>query len=398
MKFYSVILIVLCFQISHSQSINITKLSKKIYEYNNRLQYRKSQDTLLDLLEKDGLSAKEQIEINILLSLTYKRLQDYTSVAYYLTASKKIAQEHKLIECQANIDAQFAFAYFDVQNYKRADKLMQYISSHNYKFLNNDDKSKIMMQQGFIKYIKKDYKVAEDYYYKASSLMQKNTPCDLPIIYGKQIQLYFTRNDLEKAGHYYKLGVEKARRCHILKYEIYLAEVMMNLYKERKDAQNSFRFTNKFDSLNKEYKPSENLQQLHIEREIKSRTTEEKDKKLKWQIIIFSTLTVIILITTAFLLSRYALVLRSRNKEQIYTIEEMKQLLIEYKTNKQFNASKMSLLNNKQLIIIEMLKEGQSYKEIANNLHVSENTVKYHIKIIYEALKIKKRSQLKNIY
>ncbi|WDF45308.1 helix-turn-helix transcriptional regulator [Chryseobacterium sp. KACC 21268] len=398
MKLYSIILIVLCFQISKSQSINITELTKKIYNYNNNLQYKKSQDTLINLLENDDLPASEQIEINILLSLTYKRLQDYTSVIYYLTNAKKIALEQNSIRANAKIDAQFAFAYFDIQNYNKADELMQEISTNNYRFLDNDDTSKILMQQGFVKFLKRQYKAAEDFYYKASSLMQKSNHCDLPIVYGKQIQLYFTENNSKKTDYYYKLGVEKARQCHILKYEIYLAEVMMNLYKEKKDVEKTFIFTRKFDSLNRKYKPVENLQQLHIEREIKAKNFEEKDKRFRWQIIIFYTLVVIILITIAFFLVRYALNLKSRNKEHMYNIEEMKQLLIEYEMDKKSSISRKLLLNVKQLSIFEMIKQGKSNKEIANNLHVSENTIKYHIKIIYETLNIKKRSQLKDIH
>jgi hypothetical protein len=80
MKINLFVFLIFCFQISLAQEVNIVKLNDKIYEYNNNLEYKKSKDTLLHLLSNENLTAHDQIEINILLSMTYKRLQDYKSV------------------------------------------------------------------------------------------------------------------------------------------------------------------------------------------------------------------------------------------------------------------------------------------------------------------------------
>ena len=49
MKLNLFVFLIFCFQISLAQEVNIAKLNDKIYEYNNNLEYKKSQDTLLHL-------------------------------------------------------------------------------------------------------------------------------------------------------------------------------------------------------------------------------------------------------------------------------------------------------------------------------------------------------------
>jgi DNA-binding CsgD family transcriptional regulator len=56
--------------------------------------------------------------------------------------------------------------------------------------------------------------------------------------------------------------------------------------------------------------------------------------------------------------------------------------------------SGVELLNERQKEILELLQLGKSNKEIGEALFISVNTVKYHLKIIYEVLNIKHRTNL----
>ncbi|MBW1619406.1 MULTISPECIES: helix-turn-helix transcriptional regulator [Empedobacter] len=51
-------------------------------------------------------------------------------------------------------------------------------------------------------------------------------------------------------------------------------------------------------------------------------------------------------------------------------------------------------LSERQLDIIELVKKGFTNKEIATELYISENTVKYHLKVIYNTLGIESRNSL----
>lgn len=399
MKLYSFIAVFTIFPFLYSQEINMDKLSDKIYEYNNKLDYKRSQDTLFNLLEKENLSARDKIEINILLSYTYKRLQDYTSVKYYLSNANIISRENNLTELYNRINAQFAFAYFDTQDYDKAAKMMQQIARQDYRDLSDEDKAKIMMQEGYIYYRRTDFANAKEYYRKAELLMQKSSNCDLPIIYGKQIQLYFSLNNPDKAMQYYDFGIRKAKECKILKYEIYLAEVMMNFYKEKKDAGNALKFTNKFDSLNKLYNPSENLQTLHLTRDLKAQETEREAKRFSWLMMSIYLLATFVLCIIIYFIVKYALRIRKNNLVYLREIESMKQILMKHQAEKKQGGERelKTKLNNKQLLMLEMMKEGKSNKEIGREFNITESTVKYHIKNIYETLNIRTRKDLKDV-
>lgn len=51
-------------------------------------------------------------------------------------------------------------------------------------------------------------------------------------------------------------------------------------------------------------------------------------------------------------------------------------------------------LTARQLQILEMIVDGLSYKEVGAALHVSENTVKYHMGEILKRLHLKNREQV----
>ncbi len=394
MKKFLLLFIILYSHSFSSQKLDIDKLGDKIYEFNNKLEYKKSQDTLLTLLQKEDVSPNDKVQLNILMSFTFKRLQDYVSVLYYLQEAKKIATQNNLQGQFNPIEAQFAYAYFDTQDFKKSREIMDKISAQNYKNLSPDDKSKILMQEGYISFLDKDFAKAESFYASASSLMQKYSACDLPIIYGKQIQLYFVQKNPDKALQLYKTGIQKAKSCKILKYEMYLTEVLINIYKDTKDAENALKFGNKYDSLAKIYNSPENLSKLHLEKEILAQKSEEEQKKSKWIIIAIYSLATLLLLAVIFFVVRYAIQHRNKNREHNKTIEEMKQMLINYEDKKN-NNSVETALNSKQAIMVQMLKDGKTNKEIAKYFNLSEDGVKYHIKKVYEILKINNRKELK---
>jgi DNA-binding NarL/FixJ family response regulator len=83
-------------------------------------------------------------------------------------------------------------------------------------------------------------------------------------------------------------------------------------------------------------------------------------------------------------------------KENTRIHDEIERLTIEIdeRGNKKINISLYDL-TDRQTEIIHLIQEGKSNKEIANQLFVSENTIKYHLKVIYEILDIAHRTELK---
>ena len=74
-------------------------------------------------------------------------------------------------------------------------------------------------------------------------------------------------------------------------------------------------------------------------------------------------------------------------------IEQLTQALDE-KGNKRLDLTQYNL-TDRQKEIISLIQQGKSNKEIASLLFISENTVKYHLKIIYEILDIEHRTEIR---
>ena len=54
---------------------------------------------------------------------------------------------------------------------------------------------------------------------------------------------------------------------------------------------------------------------------------------------------------------------------------------------------RLSSLTSRELEILEILSQGYSNREITGKLEISENTVKFHLKNIYEKIQVDNRTQ-----
>lgn len=84
--------------------------------------------------------------------------------------------------------------------------------------------------------------------------------------------------------------------------------------------------------------------------------------------------------------------LLERENTRIHNQIEMIAKAIDEKGNSTLDITQYNL-TERQVEIIQLIKQGKSNKEIANQLFISENTVKYHLKIIYGILDIEHRTK-----
>lgn len=265
-----------------AQSPAALKLEKGVYEHNNKFNYDQSITLIHQFLNNPNISAEDSYYANLYLSYTYKRLFDYTSTLKYLDVALSYGlATNKKDFFVANINCQKALALFDTQHYKEADSIMLLLAADNYQYLNEEYQSKIIMQEAYMQYLAKNYTSSAQIYNRAIDLMQKASPCDLPMIYGKKIQLYgatFQDNALYSA---YNKGLHFADSCNIFKYKMYITEMMSNAYEERGDYKNAYLFLCKYDTLKQNYNEDEHLNKIY---ELdKKYQAEAKDYQLKAQ-------------------------------------------------------------------------------------------------------------------
>lgn len=399
--FTSVLLLVFVSSISFGQPEKIKKIENQIKSYNDALQYEKSIAFLSDWINDGTTTSYERYYGYLFKSYTYKRLFNYTKTLHNLDLALEegLKSEHKE-EVKNNIDAEKCFVYFDTQNYKKAESLILHLRNLNFQYLSVSTKSWIIMQDGYIKMLDGKFKESEKLLDEAIAIVAKNSPENLPNIYGKKMELYNKMNLYQRRDKAFQDGLILAKKHNKIKYEMYLYQVMRNIFQENKDFKNAFYTQKKYDSIVKFYNATDANGKL----ELAEKKLEDENQKLKEQNEKYIDYILYGIIISLCLLLFFAIRLYRSNKERRILAEkensrihdEIERLTIEIdeRGNKKINISLFDL-TDRQKEIIHLIQEGKSNKEIASQLFVSENTIKYHLKIIYEILDIAHRTELK---
>ncbi|WDF45579.1 LuxR C-terminal-related transcriptional regulator [Chryseobacterium sp. KACC 21268] len=400
LKFYS-FFFTICSVFLFSQSLNFNELEKTIYRNNQLGKHQVSQQKLLDVLKSADLELTDQVKVNLLLAKTFRSINDYATSINYLeraqTLSKNLTSQDSL---KMDIKAELAFATFDDHNYREAAKIMQQVASEKYKNLPKDSKAYLIMQEAYINFLQKNYDRAEIQYRTSLAILKEISPCNLPPVLVKQMQLYGEKKEFEKMELTYRQVLRKADSCSILKYKIYATEEIQNVYKANKMVGKAFTASKLLDSLKLIAGREDNLSEMHVENEtfLQQQNQEEKDYSFR-NTIIFTILLVILIGFGMYFFRKSTVHKKEKEKFELELIQ-MKEVLKVYSqqqfSNDNTNNSilKTELLNERQKQLLELMSEGLSNKEIADKLFISENTVKYHIKNIYVILDLKDRKDL----
>ncbi|WP_421830266.1 response regulator transcription factor [Larkinella sp.] len=386
-----------------AQVLSPQQLEQKVFELNNKLNYKESQALLLSLLQDPVQTPEYKYHAALLLSYTYKRVFDYQSALKFLTIALGFARETpKRQRYEANIIAEQAFVYFDLHHYAKADSLIKRLAVSGFRFINPENKAVLVMQQGYLFFLNRQFSEADDAYDRAIAWMQTSNPCNLPMIYVKKIQLYDAMNREELLKEAMQKSTGYADSCRIIKYHLYAYEELLKIFEKRNDASKIVEIKAKIDSLNLIYAREENISLLHDQKESILLKTKEQEllqqKKSRDRLtLILSGLTLI-----ALLLLSGLLFYRQRQNRLEAEFLQMKAEMDAYITisrkaqteNKTNPGSGMDLLSERQREVFQCMTAGLSNKAIADKLCISENTVKYHIKNIYLVLEIKDRKDL----
>ena len=395
------LLILFVFTQSFGQSEKLKKLENQIKTLNDNLQYEKSIAVLNEIITNEQSTHYEKYYAYLLESFTHKRLFNYTKTLHKLDlALAEGLQSDQKEEVKNTIDAEKCFVYFDTQDYPKAEALITQLRKLNFKHLTIPTQSWIIMQDGYIKMLNKDYAKSEQLLNEAAALVKANSPENLPNIYGKKMELFNKMNLFEKRDTAFKEGLLLAKKYNKVKYEMYLYQVMRNIFQENEDYKNAFFTQKKYDSIVKYYNATDANGKL----ELAEKKLEDENRQLKEQIekyidyILYGVIiSLLLLLYFAFRLYQSNMakrILVEKENTRIHNeIERLTQALDE-KGNAALNLSNYNL-TDRQKEIIELIRSGLTNKEIATKLFISENTVKYHLKIIYEILDIDHRSAIR---
>ena len=401
-KHFPLLLLVLfVFTQSFGQSEKLKKLENQIKTFNDNLQYEKSIAVLNEIITNEQSTHYEKYYAYLLESFTHKRLFNYTKTLHKLDlALAEGLQSDQKEEVKNTIDAEKCFVYFDTQDYPKAEALITQLRKLNFKHLTIPTQSWIIMQDGYIKMLNKDYAKSEQLLNEAAALVKANSPENLPNIYGKKMELFNKMNLFEKRDTAFKEGLLLAKKYNKVKYEMYLYQVMRNIFQENEDYKNAFFTQKKYDSIVKYYNATDANGKLELaEKKLEDENRQLKEQNEKYIDYILYGVIVSLLLLLFFSVRLYQsnktkrILVEKENTRIHNEIERLTQALDE-KGNASLNLSNYNL-TDRQKEIIELIRSGLTNKEIASKLFISENTVKYHLKIIYEILDVEHRSAIR---
>jgi hypothetical protein len=272
----------LLFYSSIAQQLSVKDLGQKTFELNNRFLYDSSLIILNQRLTNSESTEDDKFYCCLYKSYTYKRLFDYPSTHKYLDEAytHALLSEHK-DKYIAIIRSERAYAYFDVQAYKKADSIMHILANNRYAYIDSASIARLQMQKGYLLFLEKKYTAAEKTYDQAIAIMQKTTAYDLPMILGKKIELYGAMNALDKMKMTYDMAMQYADSFKIYKYQLYANECMILGNIKLRDIDNLVLYYKKFDSLKTHYDQIEQLK--NIDALEKKYNTTLKEKQLQLQ-------------------------------------------------------------------------------------------------------------------
>ncbi len=295
-----------------AQPAHIVALEEQVYQLNNALKYTESQKLLQEFLAQADRTNEDRYYANLFLSYTRKRLFDYDNALKHLDIALSFGEQTPQKDYFiANSQCQKALVYFDIQKYKQADSLMQILSKNKYEHLNAEYQSKIIMQEAYLLYLGKKYENAEKKYDQALELLRGSSPCDLPMIYTKKMELYDAMGDTTKLKKAYLMSLRYADSCKIVKYTIYTKEVFANVLLNQHGMNP---LMGELDSLHKVYKEKEHLKELEdMEKRHAENLKEVELKSKQRQIFLLSIIAFGLLLALGVLIYFVWFIRKQRN-------------------------------------------------------------------------------------
>ena len=396
MRYFLTIMLSIVASIVYTQTFNYNTLSEEIFSNNRNGRYSDSKNKLITTLKEGSLNNKERAQLNLLLASTYRSLDDYPSALKYLyTAKQQISEFDADDPLLLNILSEISFCYFDIQNFSGAAEIVDIIESYNYKGVEPLNKAYLLLQKGYVFFLKKDFRNANIYYDEALDIVDKAAPCHKPVVIVKYMQLFGRQKKFSNVKALYDNAYKSADSCNMIKYKLYLTKVISTIYHEHK-VKDEYVYDKLLDSLERINNPESYISQVHLKEEYNVDTAQPKNSTFPWHITI---------ILTIFAFAIFLVFIFRFKKQNKLLRKQLSEL--DAKANEQTSDIAGSSINHKEMLnfeemtdrqkeIINFILSGLSNKEIAERVFLSEATVKYHIKNIFEKLKINTRKELRD--
>ncbi|MBQ0118013.1 MAG: response regulator transcription factor [Flavobacterium sp.] len=388
-------------QIAFANPVDPKKLEDQISKLNDQKKYEESLIIIDDILNDENANAYDKYNAYLQKAFTYKRVYNYTEALENLEQALLFGKKSsRKLEVETRVLVENIFIQFDLRNREEAIRLLKTVKFENLEFINRETKATYLSTKGIIAMDEGEYINAEHYFDDAITILKKENPKHLPSVYRAKIQLYYNLKDNKKAMESYELGKMYAEKYNVDIYKIIMLESLTQYYVNIKNFEKALETQQKVSEARTKYNAANESGKLTVlEKKLieKQKALElENEKHVKLYYISLCVVLTIILILSIKLLKANRIKSKYIHAENEKMREELEHFIKDQQVPDYVDEdSEEKILSERQLQIIELVKNGKTNKEIGQELFISENTVKYHLKIIYDVLKINNRAALK---
>ncbi|WP_313026791.1 LuxR C-terminal-related transcriptional regulator [Soonwooa sp.] len=400
-KFLFVLIFFCLYLNTKAQQINSEALNKEISQLNDAYKYEESIIKLEEILHNKKSQNYERYNAYLQKALTFKRLYNYPEVLENLDLAFEEAKDTDFVEeAEVRVLTEKMFVEFDLRNFDKAEKLIKDLSKKNIDLLDAETQAFYLSAVAVLQIINKNYNAAQLTLEDAIGILERKSPKHLPLIYTKIIGLSEHLQDRNLAQNAFDKGIYYAEKYNMDIYKISLYYTMSHFFLTFEDYKNAYLYENQGVEISARYNAAfQNGKLSVLERNLlNKRKNIELDyqKKIKYILAFASAILLAFLVVVVKLYQsnreKNKLILRENNRIRT----ELEKLTSE--VNEQ-GEDKINLANynltDRQIDIVNLVKLGKTNKEIGEKLYISENTVKYHLKIIYSNLGIENRWNLR---
>lgn len=397
-KHFKILLVLLAFPPSlFTQTINPQQLEKEITALNDQEKYDESILKLQKIIDNSASTHYDLYHAYLQKYQTYKKVTDFSSALLNLkkAGEEGLKSDHKE-ETKARVLVEDFFVKIELQNFKKARLLVSKIDSEaNLRLLDFDTQGFYYCGLGILDILEHNATSAEKQLDSAIRIFEKRNPKHLANVYRIKMDLYREFGEENKNEAAYEKGLFYAKKYNIKVYEKGLYESMAQYYRLHYNREKVNFYTNLANSTSIDnYKT---LMQSEKLKKIESDLQTEKERKQQY----YFWLLIAIVILTSLLVLLFFKKWKTNHKKNVALKDEFDKMRTELDSILQRNKTeehswneKIKELSERQLQILDLVKKGKTNKEIGQSLYISENTVKYHLKIIYGIMDIENRIQL----
>lgn len=383
-----------------SQTTDPIKLNKEITALNNAYKYDSAIIKLEEIINHPSSTSIDRYYAYIEKALTYKRLYNYAVVLNNLNYAVEEGRGTAIEDhAEARVKFEKMFIHFDLLDFQQARYHFDKITERDLELVDPPIKAFYWNVAGTFKIREGKYEEAEAILRQGIAVIENENPEHLPAVYCKLVNLAEHTRNPELAEWAFEKGIYYSKKYGIDIYKIRMHYDMSHFYLKMDDYKNAYFHERMGSELSGVYNAPVQSGNLNLlERELWNKRR-DLERTYERNVQIFLVILSVILLAFLIVLFQFFKI----NKQKRYFIEleneRMRQELEEISKNAGKSDSELILekynLSDRQLQIIELVKQGKTNKEIGNELFISENTVKYHLKIIYNVLGIENRFDLK---